>query len=591
MAVRLPNLGNNLRKEKIKEAPDVGSEIVDQQNTMVDSLDRLVDLMSRLVQIQEGILDESARARLDKFRELEAQREAARSQEGAGTTGAEGDGPGFGLLALAGIAALVAGFFAGVLDAVKRILQITKLDNLFKGIGNLFKAEGAIGKLFTRFRTRWVAFIDDAIIGLRTFFSGLRSTVLLTFEGIGKIVDDLIQPFKAIFNAEGAVGSRINKLFNGIIDIFKFPFEPIIDDLGKGVKAIFGGGDDISILAKIGNLIRAPFDAALASANKALGVIRSAFSIFDEGSKFMGILGSIGRVLGRLFLPLTFIMTAYDTVKGAIQGFEEEGFLGALAGGVEGFLNSIIGAPLDLLKKGASFLLKKLGFTDAASVLEGFNFSDIITDIIRSPFELLKRAFNGVIEVIAEFIESVDIPFVDEKKMANDLRGFKFEEGQTKSEQRAGATKIESGQKKMEELAAEAERNELKIAELESDSNYSIGGNRLTRGQREEYAEKLRRRNQLIEDEIVELSEGQTPDLEPNQGLSPTAMELARKQEEADKAGLANGGARSGPMVNAPSVSVAETTANYNVQGRPAATPSKGNNFYVAAVADAGPAA
>ena len=66
-----------------------------------------------------------------------------------------------------------------------------------------------------------------------------------------------------------------------------------------------------------------------------------------------------------------------------------------------------------------------------------FSFQDIITDIIYSPLELIKRAINGVIESIAGAIESFDIPFTDaEQDMANALRKLKLEEGMTKTEER-----------------------------------------------------------------------------------------------------------------------------------------------------------
>ena len=66
----------------------------------------------------------------------------------------------------------------------------------------------------------------------------------------------------------------------------------------------------------------------------ALEPIKAAFGIFKEGSKFMSALGSIGRIMGRLFFPITLIMTAYDTIKGMLDGFSEDGILGGLAGAI-----------------------------------------------------------------------------------------------------------------------------------------------------------------------------------------------------------------------------------------------------------------
>ena len=95
------------------------------------------------------------------------------------------------------------------------------------------------------------------------------------------------------------------------------------------------------------------------AAKAAFSGIKSAFSILDAGGPLMTTLGNIGRVIGRLFLPFTLIMTAFDVVKGAIAGFEEDGFLGGLAGAFEGLFNSLIGAPLDLLKSAVAWVLDK----------------------------------------------------------------------------------------------------------------------------------------------------------------------------------------------------------------------------------------
>lgn len=346
---------------------------------------------------------------------------------------------------LAGIAAVAAGILAGLLDSVKKLAQIFRVDRLLKGLN-----------------TKFMAFVDDALKvaddlfkPIKTFFSaeggfarfltGIRGAFRQTFTGALSILDDLMQPFKTLFAGESVIGQRLTKFFNGIIDIFKFPFEPILDDFGKGIKSIFGAGDDgVGFFRRVLNSIKSVFDPLTDAVNKTLDLIKGAFSIFGEGSRLMSILGSIGRVIGRLFLPFTLIMTAFDTVKGAIAGFEEEGFLGGLTGAFEGLFNSLIGAPLDLLKDAVAWVLSKMGFDDSADALKAFSFSDIITDIIMSPLELIKRAINGVIESIASAIESFDIPFTDaEQDMANALRELKLEEGMTKSEERAVAEEEE----------------------------------------------------------------------------------------------------------------------------------------------------
>ena len=105
-------------------------------------------------------------------------------------------------------------------------------------------------------------------------------------------------------------------------------------------------------------------------------------------------------------------------------GFEEGGILGGLAGAITGLLNSIVGMPLDLLRKAVSFILGKLGFEQASEALDSFSFQDIIKKVIFSFVGFLRGVVNGLIEGVATLVESV--PFGDE--VADKIRGLKFKE-------------------------------------------------------------------------------------------------------------------------------------------------------------------
>ena len=68
--------------------------------------------------------------------------------------------------------------------------------------------------------------------------------------------------------------------------------------------------------------------------------------------------------------------TLWDTVKGAIAGFEEGGIVGGISGAIKGFFNSLITAPLDMLKDAVAWVLDLFGFENAAKVLDSFSFTD-----------------------------------------------------------------------------------------------------------------------------------------------------------------------------------------------------------------------
>jgi hypothetical protein len=94
-----------------------------------------------------------------------------------------------------------------------------------------------------------------------------------------------------------------------------------------------------------------------------------------------------GKILGKLFLPLTIFITAYDTIKGAIEGYQDAGIIGALEGAVTGFFSSLIAAPLDLLKNATAFVLGKLGFENAQEVLNEFSFKELFSNLIGGIFD------------------------------------------------------------------------------------------------------------------------------------------------------------------------------------------------------------
>ena len=301
---------------------------------------------------------------------------------------------------LAGVAAVGLGIARGILDSIKALAKFFRLDRLLKGVNTRF----------VKFVDDAIGFMADALKPIRTFFSAegrmgkfivgladsldtklfapMRNAVrnfTVGFTRIGTkatgIVDDALKldDFKS-FPAK--MGAAIGNIVKTILAPFNFVLEPIKGDFAKGIKAVFGGGDDVSMLSKLFNIIKAPFTAVMAGINKTMDFVKGAFAIFDEGSKFMTVLGNIGRVIGRLFLPFTVIMTAYDTIKGAIKGFEKDGFLGGLTGAVKGFLNSILGAPLDLLKDAVAWVLGKFGFDDTAEILKKFSFTKLISNTI-----------------------------------------------------------------------------------------------------------------------------------------------------------------------------------------------------------------
>jgi hypothetical protein len=131
----------------------------------------------------------------------------------------------------------------------------------------------------------------------------------------------------------------------------------IIDDAFKFVGKIF------EVLGSAFRFVGSIFRVPLAIVSNGVSEAIIAAAKLNPTFKFFK---GIGRIFGKLFLPLTIFITAWDTIKGAVEGFQEDGIIGSLEGAVDGFFNSLIFMPLEMIFDATSWLLGKLGFPKTA---------------------------------------------------------------------------------------------------------------------------------------------------------------------------------------------------------------------------------
>ena len=266
---------------------------------------------------------------------------------------------------------------------------------------------------------------QDAFKTLKGYFGRVRQFFTTGGDDVLKFLTEN-SIFKVLKN--GFLGLR-NLLFGSFqADEIKLVKE-FIGNIGKRIAGFFD---------PIRNFFSFAEDSPLA---RIVARLKSVFSFASEGSGFVKMLGTIGRIIGRLAWPITLIMGVIDSVTGAFKGFVNtdgtisEKLLMGLLGGISGLLEGLVAMPLDLLKGAISWIAGKLGFEEVENYLDGFSFRDLMRDIIMSPFVMFKRAVNNLIELLAGAIESFDIPFVDEKEIATNLRGYKFEDtGESRTE-------------------------------------------------------------------------------------------------------------------------------------------------------------
>ena len=280
------------------------------------------------------------------------------------------------------------------------------IDNLAAGVANI-KAEdvgmgllapiGLIGSIITTFVGAFVAEIKRQFNGIKAIFR----TFDALFEPIKNLMRNVGKTFAGPDTAIGKFFSFIGNTFKSIKGFFttgltnlqgsKFigNASTMLDDFIKGVKTMF------QPISKVFGAIKTSMTSVSALAAEG-GVI----------SKILGFAKGFGTVLGKLFLPVTIVMSAFDFITGFIDGWKESDgnnivskFIDAVGGGLSKLVGNLIGIPLDLLKSGVSWILGKMGFSEAESFLDSFSFVDLIKGIVMAPYNLVSGAIDYIVDV------------------------------------------------------------------------------------------------------------------------------------------------------------------------------------------------
>ena len=173
-----------------------------------------------------------------------------------------------------------------------------------------------------------------------------------------------------------------------------------------------GAGSKVGLLSRIATIFKPLTDLGKIIAK--LPVIAQITSVFGKG-------GTLLKSLGKLFLPFTIIIGLFDTVKGFYNGFFgkdlEEGeeipdtflekFVEGIKGGITGLVNSLIGAPLDLLTNGIAFIIGKMGFDETSEALKNFSFKDLFADLIAVPFDFITSVINWIPTVFTDPVQAM----------------------------------------------------------------------------------------------------------------------------------------------------------------------------------------
>jgi len=305
--------------------------------------------------------------------------------------------------------------------------QLESLSEILLG-NSLSDAEDSLEKLAAQ--TRLQETLDDIRDGLSSKSNGPTGDPLDPAAASGNLLTLLIGGGAALLGVIAAQFKAINWSAK-IIKWFTAPFIWLGQQVGKGIGKIFGMVFDTEKLKNSWTAFKTPFvnfansiaqvgetirDSQLVKTMKdrwevfKTGIssiwtkIRSFLEPFTKAlegmkdklkalTKLSGA-ASIFKIVGRIFAPLAMIMGVFDALSAAGDEFEKGGsIINAIIAGIAGFGASLIGAPLDFLKKGVEKILEFFGLEDAANFLKGFSFEEMF----HKTGQMVIGALNGAI--------------------------------------------------------------------------------------------------------------------------------------------------------------------------------------------------
>lgn len=260
--------------------------------------------------------------------------------------------------------------------------------------------------------------VQGQVKALQAFFPKTTAAIINVFNNLVKSFTAVLTNFSNAFrSAVSAANIRIVEVFQN----FGNWIRGLLSTASTGINRLGPVGRLLtssigSIVTMVQSISKTFIDATktLATIVRTAGGITTGFSrIFNLLRSFGSAIANISRVVGRLFAPVAVIITLFDTVRGAIDGYAEGGILGGLEGAINGFFTSLITKPLDLIKDAVAWVIGKLGFDETADAIRSFSFTELFTDMtgavfgyIRSAVDWVKTLFTDPVEALRQLWEA-----------------------------------------------------------------------------------------------------------------------------------------------------------------------------------------
>lgn len=296
-------------------------------------------------------------------------------------------------------------FYKAISTSVSTAMKsaVANIKGIFGGGGK----PGMMSKMIASVRsgiTRMMPFLKDLFKLTKTIATNIKAITI----GVGGFFAGAMGSLKALtklnftptmiskpFIAASKLMGRFFSPLKDFTQLFANVFKPMIKNLNAAGKTTKSSAKGIQTLG-----------TTIVNFFKALKPVKTAFGVLGKVAQaFSGI----GRVFGRLFLPITIIMGIFDGLKGAnkeMEKYADAGFFSKLFAGTMGFLSGVIqgliGIPLDLLKSLVGWIAGKLGFEGVQEFLSNFSFAESIGQL-----------FSAIIGGVLGFVQNIKDTIAD----------------------------------------------------------------------------------------------------------------------------------------------------------------------------------
>ena len=299
--------------------------------------------------------------------------------------------------ALGGLAGIVVAFaaewekvFAGITKFIKEDKLLMAIGRAFGRLGEMFKAEGIIGKLFQP-GSKLVKGIIAPIEKMFASFAGL-------FKAEGAIAK--------LFTAEVAVG----RISISIADMYAALAKTFVE-IGTAIKATVAESRIVTTFTEAWAGLTKVFKGFSEGIALGAGPIGKFFKPLGEFFAKFKVVGTfLGETVGKLLPPLLLIMEVVEVVKGAFEFASDEMESGgnfiqvgvaAIIGGFTGFVNFWLEIP-DFLLKGISKLTSMIFGPDnpVTKFLDSFSLVDLFTEFMVGVKDFVNHPLDSMLEIV-----------------------------------------------------------------------------------------------------------------------------------------------------------------------------------------------